>query len=388
LIIAVVGPMIVAQLTVDAGHRLVDLAVYRAAGESLLIGRPVYDYLTPLPQLLPFTYPPFSAILAIPLALVPPTVADVAWTLGELAVLAWLVLVGFRPLLRQFPMKWRPLAFAALFSAMCWLLPVRDCFRYGQVGLFLAALCVLDCTARKPRWPRGALIGLATAIKLTPGVFIVYFWLTGRRKEARTAALWALGLTLATFLATPQASIDFWTNAVIHSDRLGANNGTSNQALRGMLLRALPEHWVTVVWLLSVAIVASYGFRMARREAAAGRELAAVVIVGFLSVLLSPVAWIHHLAGFLPLAIAVLIGDGRSLRAWWMGVGATVFFALSVPWYGATLTHNHGVPGALSGLLRDGFGIGALVLLWLVSYATSPRLTRSPVSVSSQLVRR
>ena len=47
---------------------------------------------------------------------------------------------------------------------------------------------MLDCAVREPRWPRGALIGLATAIKLVPGVFIVYLLITGRRRAAGVAA--------------------------------------------------------------------------------------------------------------------------------------------------------------------------------------------------------
>ena len=49
----------------------VDVEVYREAGVSILSGRPIYSTLTESPQLLPFTYPPFAAILAIPLALMP-----------------------------------------------------------------------------------------------------------------------------------------------------------------------------------------------------------------------------------------------------------------------------------------------------------------------------
>ena len=51
--------------------------------------------------------------------------------------------------------------------------------RFGQVDMVLLAMAVADCAARAPRWPRGALVGLATAIKLVPGVFIVYLWLSG-----------------------------------------------------------------------------------------------------------------------------------------------------------------------------------------------------------------
>jgi alpha-1,2-mannosyltransferase len=313
---------------------------------------------------------------------------NVLWNLGQLVVLGWLVLVGFRPVLVRCPATWRPLAFAAVYCAMCWLLPVRDSLRFGQVGIYLAALCVLDCTAARPRWPRGALIGIATAIKLTPGVFIPYLWLTGRRREAITATAWAAGLTLGTAIVAPEASARFWTSAVFDSNRLGANDGTSNQSIRGMLLRALPASWVTILWLAAVAAVAVYGYRKARGEALAGRELAGLAITGLMSVLLSPVAWIHHLAGFLPLAIGVLLGEGRTLRSWWMALGATIFFALSVPWYGSTLMQYPAVPALVSAVMRDGFGIGALALIWLVAHTTQPRLTRSPVSRIPQVVPR
>ena len=96
---------------------------------------------------------------------------------------------------------WRAVLFAALFCAGAYLFPMQDEMRFGQVDAVLAALAVADCAAVKPRWPRGALVGLATAVKLVPGVFIVYLWVSGRRRAARTATLAALAWTLiiATF---------------------------------------------------------------------------------------------------------------------------------------------------------------------------------------------
>ena len=58
----------------------VDVEVYREAGVSILTGRPIYAAMTEAPQLLPFTYPPFAAILAIPLALLPFGVIGWLWT--------------------------------------------------------------------------------------------------------------------------------------------------------------------------------------------------------------------------------------------------------------------------------------------------------------------
>ena len=69
----------------------VDVEVYREAGVSILTGRPVYAALTEAPQLLPFTYPPFAALLAVPLAMMPFGAAGWLWTALRLAFLSGLV---------------------------------------------------------------------------------------------------------------------------------------------------------------------------------------------------------------------------------------------------------------------------------------------------------
>ena len=48
------------------------------------------------------------------------------------------------------------------------------------------ALVSLDCLAQSPRWPRGALTGLAAAVKLTPAAFVLFFLM---RRDWRAAAL-------------------------------------------------------------------------------------------------------------------------------------------------------------------------------------------------------
>jgi alpha-1,2-mannosyltransferase len=366
IVVAAVGPLMWPRIYADYGHRMIDLSVYRSAGQSLLLGRPIYDYLTPVPQLLPFTYPPFAAVLAVPLAVIPPSLADWIWNLGTLAVLGWLVLVAFRPLIRRFPPTYRPIVFAVLLSAMAWTMPVRDCLRYGQVGIFLTALCVLDCISPKTRWPRGMLIGFAVAVKLTPGVFIPYLWLTGRRRAAVVATAWTLGFSAAGLIAMPSASKEFWTSAVFDSGRLGSNSGTSNQSLRSIFLRWLPGHLGALLWVVSVLVVAVYGYRKARDVSTSGHELDAVALVGMLQVLLSPVAWIHHLAGFVPLAVGAMVADGR--RRWYVlaGVLTTVFFTLEIPWWGQALLGHHHSWHFFDRLLQDSYTFGALFALWLL----------------------
>jgi alpha-1,2-mannosyltransferase len=376
VLVVAIGSLLWHRVYAVHGLRLVDLEVYRDAGRSVLMGRPLYSYLTPVPQLLPFTYPPFSAVLAVPLALLPRDAAAWVWTIGTLAVLGWLVAVAFRPLVRRFSVRRRPLVLALLMSAMVWTLPIRDEFRYGQVGIFLAALCVLDCMLPKTRWPRGMMIGLAIAVKLTPGVFVPYLWLTGRRRAAVVATLWFVGVTLASAIAMPQASRIFWTKAVFDNKRVGDNAGTPNQSLRSIFLRSLPGSLGTALWLVAVVVVAIAGYRWARDAAMSGDEVRGLAIVGLLAVLLSPIGWIHHLAGFIPLMIGAVLGDGRDRRRIGYALVLTVFFALQLPWWGlAVVNHGHRWHYWHFGgrVLQDSFALGALFAVWLMGRMGSRR---------------
>lgn len=348
-------------LTTAPDQRLVDLEVYRDAGNSVLMGRPIYEWLTASPQLLPFTYPPISAVFAIPLAFVPLELLGWLWTAMQMVLLLGVIAVAYQPLARRFG-RWSPVAVGALSGLMLWELPLRDGIRFGQVDIIIVALCAADYLARSPRWPRGMLIGIATAIKLTPGIFIVHLWLAGKRREAATAAATAAGLTAGAFLLLPADSADFWFRALLEPDRLGANVNTSNQSLRGILLRFGLDSGL--VWLPIVALVAWYGLRVAVRASRSGHHLAALAAVGLLAVLLSPVAWIHHLA-WVAIVIAVVVGDGSNRRLVWLAAGIWAFYYLKIPWWGAGLD-NHGVPIILARLVEDGFGLVAIALLVLI----------------------
>src|SRR4051812_18058253 len=87
--------LVAARLTATSAQRLVDLDVYRNAGTSVLHGRDLYGFLSHAPQRLPFTYPPFAALLAVPLAWLPFAAAGLLWTLGELACTVALTWLGF-----------------------------------------------------------------------------------------------------------------------------------------------------------------------------------------------------------------------------------------------------------------------------------------------------
>lgn len=360
-----VGPLVLHWLTNQPDQRLVDLDVYRSGGQAVLRGAPVYDFMTQPPQLLPFTYPTFAVLLAVPLALIPWTAAQWVWTTLIFVAMTLVVRYSFARLLGRIR-PWAPIMVGVLVGMCAYAMPLRDQVRFGQVDILLVALSVADVAPGRTRWPRGLLVGLATAIKLVPGVFVIYFLVTGRRREAVTSAVAALAATLMTFLILPADSADYWFRALFDSDRLGSNTATTNQSIRGMLLRLYwPDAVTSLLWLVCVAIVVFFGFRAARRAWSDGDEIRGIAITGLIAVLVSPVAWIHHLA-WLVVVFGAIVGDGRDRRRIALAAGVWLFYLLQVPWWGITMLAHHTGPRFLGRIVQDAYGLGALGLLLLL----------------------
>jgi alpha-1,2-mannosyltransferase len=351
----------------------VDLQVYREAGRSILYGRPIYDFLTDAPQLLPFTYPPFAALLAVPTALVPFGAVAWLWAAGQVAATYATVWIAGRPLLVRAGV-WRPVAAAFLTAVMLWTEPVTDGIRFGQVNAFLVLLCLVDLTAIRASLPRGLLIGLATAIKLTPGVFLLYFAVTRRWRTAVALVGGAVVATIGAALILPEATVAFWGGALQDPNRLGPNSGTSNQSLRGVLLRAgLSGPLGSVLWLVLVAGVLWLSFTVARRAHLRGEIAMEVGAVGLSAVLISPVAWIHHLA-WIVVVIPALLGNGRDrVRVLYAAVIAG-WFLCRLPWWGVQWRSDHHSTQLIGRIVQDadtGGALLALVFLWLVLRRTT-----------------
>src|SRR5439155_27012574 len=130
-----------------------------------------------------FTYPPFAALLLLPLAALPFGAAAAVFCAVSVAALAvatyWLVV----PVADRHGLpRWYALGLA--LPLVSWLEPVRETITFGQINAVLALLVLFDLLLAVPRkWPvAGAAIGVAAAIKLTPAIFIVYLLLTRRRR--------------------------------------------------------------------------------------------------------------------------------------------------------------------------------------------------------------
>jgi alpha-1,2-mannosyltransferase len=357
--LVLVAPVPVHFLTAYApADRMPDFLVYRSAGQSILQGRHVYEFLTG-PHGLPFVYTPFGALLLIPPALVPALAGEILWTL--LAIYLPLAVV-IALVVREKALR-LPLAVAA-----CYLGPLVDLVRFGQIAMLLAALCAADVLVKEPRWPRGLLVGLATAIKMIPAIFIVHLWVTGQRRAALTAAGTAAAVTTVALAVLPGDSLGYWLSRCFNTDHRQPD-GTPNQSLLGLVLRwHLPAPIGVLLWVAAAGAVAAVALKTVRRL----DPIIGFAVTGLLGAMLSPITWSHHLV-WIVVVLAVLVERGAKAGA----VAVWVFF-LPVSWLTLPLLTAVGAPLPLA---TAAYGLGALVLLLMLCGRSEPRPAELPVEV-------
>ncbi len=355
----------------------VDLEVYREAARALVTGEPLYDLRTNSPQYLPFTYPPFAAVAGLPLLLAPFSAMGWIWTFVQLGLLWMIVGLAFRPLLSRLG-PWGPVLRGVVAAACVCTLAVSDSIRFGQVNAVIVGLCLADLARSDPRdgrplfWPRGALVGVAAAIKLTPAVFWVHWAVTRQWRTLAVSVGTAGGLTALVGLFAPSATAAFWTDALLDPNRLGANDNTSNQSMRGALIRMVSGRttlhgagW-SLAWVAAVLAVSALAVYCSARLDRAGDTVGVVACLGLMAFLVSPVSWIHHLFWGV-VALGALTGDGRRRRRL---VVAGIFLIpqlLRLPWWGEDWLAHGSVPVWLGKTVQDGYTVTALlglVLLW------------------------
>lgn len=387
-VVSTVGPH-------DPWHDFFDLRVYHGAAGWWADGRPLYDYLygdSPYG----FTYPPFAAVLVLPMALLPSAVAATLHTGLNLAVLAgvtwWLV----APVARR---HGRPvvLAVAIALPVAFVLEPVRETLGYGQVNLLLAALVLADVAAlrRGARWA-GVGIGLAAAVKLTPALFVVYLVAARRWRAAAVAAGTAAVATLATAAVAPATSWQYFTETLWQTERVGDEGRTANQSLLGGLTRLLDrDDPPRLLWVLLAGAVLVLALTRAARAARAGDHLVGATLTGLAACLVSPITWTHHLVWALP-ALVVLadLAAGRPAAAgaarWWRarpralagGLGAVV-----VPVLGSSaIWFTRADDGVLHLVAGNAYLLLALVLVALLPARAgeAPASTRIPAGTGSR----
>ena len=237
----------------------VDLGVYLRLGGRYVFTSHLYSFVLPNTSL-PFTYPPFAALLFAPWQRTFTSVGLVqaVWTMGNLVALIGVLVLSVRlvkPSLDRVA-TWR-LALALSLPAVL-LNPVLMTIGFGQVNLFVTFLVMWDLLSDrrigKRQMPLGVATGLAAAVKLTPLLFVPYLVITRRWRGALTCVLTFGACELVSFAVSPASSKAYWTKAIFQPGRAGDLTIVDNQNLWGVLDRfthgLLPDAVVLPLLLL------------------------------------------------------------------------------------------------------------------------------------------
>lgn len=354
-----------------------DTLVYRAGALAWMDGRPVYT--DPLTLELGagemfFTYGPLALVIFAPLAALP---VDVSFAV--LAVLSWLallaaLLVWCRHLEWSRREPW--LAGLGCTVLLGLTIPMQHHLYFGQVNAFLLLLASLDLALRRTPWPRGMLLGLAIAIKITPAAILLLPLLRRDWRTIVVAGTTAAAAILASWAIVPREASYFWFTAFRDPGRVGNLRSPNNQSIRAVFERWIDGPLGGAMWLAAgLVVVALVSWIVVKVLLPRGDELGAVAVVFLLPVLLSPVAWTHHWVWSFPTVLWLVDkarqGSRGAVALAASGVLVLGFFPID------SFDPAHLIPGApgwspVEAALAGGFVYWAMVVLLALPHLRIP----------------
>jgi hypothetical protein len=385
-------------LDVIAGTEPFDLDVNLVGARQLMRGHDIYDVVASRADGIRHVSPAmryafrdtFSSFVGAPLVAVlhaPLTALDHADAAALFRFVNLVAMIGALLLVsRTLPRVSRAAGVAVALGAAALSYPLVITLSLGQFhGLVMIGLALGIWGASRDRWTvAGIGLGIATMLKLSPILLIVYLVVRGKRQVVMPAALTACGLTVASMLAGEPLATVTWVRDVLPQ----VSRGTlyvSNQSLPAAVGRlaagssdVMAHASLGSVRYVGIVIVLA-GCGVVWRCSRAQRgihplELGAVILV---MVLAGPLSWHHYYAW--TLIPIVLLCDmrlwlrlSRLRRATALAAGGLAIMLLTVP-----IRHQPGeIAGDLSARLRGmPYPMAGLLLFavaWMLLAAWSP----------------
>ncbi|OAX63939.1 hypothetical protein A5N15_03520 [Rothia kristinae] len=320
--------MVGAQLTYSMLVGGLDFSVYRTGAATIFgsdgVRADLYDRdLVPLGGgFLPFTYPPFAALILLPFAFIPMWLGQAIMLAFSVAVAWWFAAIVYDYVNhrgRRIPFQdklGRTTTIAVLTAVILLSGPWRRGIGLVQINPLIMLLVLGDLLRPATRLPRGFFIGIAGGIKLTPLVFGLIPLMRKDVKGVLTLGASFLGTIALGFLLLPHQAVQFWTSAVSDPTRVGNINYPDNISVQGWLMHLTLEgyhaqmptallsglHWLLIAVLLvgTAAVIPVLDRR--------GMRLSVIGLTAFLMLEMSPISWSHHNT-WLPLIVAAFLVD-------------------------------------------------------------------------------
>jgi alpha-1,2-mannosyltransferase len=279
---------------------------------------------------LPFTYPPFAAVVFYPLHFLPFGLVAFLWQIATMAALYGAIRISQRLMGVPAGAGHRV---AMLWTAISmWIEPLRSTFDYGQINVLLM-LAVLWAAYTTRWWLSGLLVGVAAGIKLTPAISGLYFVGVRRWGAAVFSAVVFLATVGVSVLIVGDQTRYYFTDLLGDAHRVGPIGTSFNQSWRGGISRILGhDAGFGPPVLVAIAVTAVLAV-LAWRALDSSDRLGKLLVVELFGLLLSPISWTHHWVWLVPLMVWAIHGPVRERPgARVVGWGWLALTLIGVPW--------------------------------------------------------
>jgi alpha-1,2-mannosyltransferase len=240
---------------------------------------------------------------------------------------------------------------------------------FGQVNFLIALLVLLDLTCvirmRSHALPRGVLLGIAAAVKLTPLIFIPFLLLTRQFRAGATALGTFLSCSLGAVAITPHSSLLYWSKEVFDAKRSGNLLYISDQNLHSALQRMMAApppplllDSLTLLFAVGGLAVATWAYRTSS-------PMLGILLCAATGLIISPVSWSHHYVWIVPLLAWLVLGADRPRGGSWWTLGAAALFWAAPIWWVPNPQRGYGGPLVL--LAGNSYFLAALAFLLLAA---------------------
>ena len=371
----------------EATRHQIDFDIYRM-GAAHVAGQNLYNLRLPRSLMggrrgMHFTYPPFAALLFWPFANIAVAQAQIVWSILNILGLGALIALSIHAARPDWPPRllWT-VAAIALFPAVR-LDPAALTLAYGQVNFLIVVLVLLDLTSgirwRSHTLPRGVLLGVAAAIKLTPLIFVPFLFLTRQFRAGITALTTFLLCSLGTFAIASHSSILYWSTEIFEAKRSGNLLFISDQNLHSAVQRIIGTPPAVLLLVVLTAIFAIGGVAVAALAYRLSSPLLGVIVCAATALVISPISWAHHYVWIVPVLVWLTLGSDRPPGWQWWAVGAAALFYVAPIWWIPDPQQGYGGPFTV--LAGNSFFLAAVTFI----LGTAVRLLKrgpAPVALS------
>jgi alpha-1,2-mannosyltransferase len=306
----------------------VDFVSFYSTGKAAAAGGNFYnyDYLktfnqNPEAQVFPYLYPPVLALSLIPLSSLSIQNAQLIWVLGAIICFIITSILCINILKNLYKIKdkveeGRQLIVYSIFNLLLLIiLPFKNNLIFGQVNFLVLTFISLSIffNVRNKNFLSGLLLSFAIMIKITPAFLLIYYL---SRKNYKAIYGCITGLAILFLITLIAGKGELWLeffkilpNAAYGKTIYGLfpSSAIWNFSVSGYLSRILGDNnFFVQILTISIIIITSFALYSFSKKIESAKAFNTLILYLITMVVLSPLAYVHHIIYLFPGALFLL----------------------------------------------------------------------------------